>query len=447
MTIIKALSAGFIAVSVCIAQIPVTISGKVMDSAGVTPIAGATVQLEKGGLQATSGADGSFLLSGATGTINSQTNKTLSGKIKASLHNSYLSLNLREKLDVEIALYTIQGKKLSTLHQTFAEGHHSVVLPTKAAGGMCFYRIKAEDEEFVLKGNFFNGVSRGTALTNQGTSSPAALTRQAERYVPINDVIKVEKDGYLNYRMIVTKSDTIGIEIKMVLQDAGTVTDIDGNVYHAIKIGKQIWTVENLRTTKYNDGTLIPNITEDSVWFSSQTTKIGAYCYYKNTTNADSIRMFGALYNWYTVNPSNPKKVAPAGWHVPSDSEWTILEKYLVLNGYNWDGTTDTSSSTYNKIAKSLAAKMDWVTYTIPGTIGNDLTKNNRSGFSALPGGFRYYDGTFYYQSYRGDWWSATEDDAFYAYHRYLYYGYGGLSTNSIGGEGCGFSVRLLRDN
>jgi uncharacterized protein (TIGR02145 family) len=225
-----------------------------------------------------------------------------------------------------------------------------------------------------------------------------------------------------------------------------TVTDIDGNVYQTVKIGNQVWTVENLRVTKYNDGMLLPNITGDSAWTSCQTTLIEAYCYYKNTTNSDSIKKFGALYNWYTVNPSNPKKVAPAGWHVPSDSEWTILEKYLVLNGYNWDSTTDTSSTTYNKIAKSLAAKTDWATDTTPGAIGNDLTKNNRSGFSALPGGFRNYVGTFYSQSDSGGWWCTTAGAAPIAY----YHGLNCRDDNLGRGrnfKSCGFSVRLVKDS
>jgi uncharacterized protein (TIGR02145 family) len=355
-------------------------------------------------------------------------------------------LNLREKLDVEIALYTIQGKKLSTLHQTLAEGHHSVALPTKAVGGMCFYRIKTGNEEFVLKGNFFNDVSRGPALPNTGTYLPITLTRQVENYVPINDVIAVTKDGYLNYRVIVTKSDTTGIVIKM-LPSTGTVTDIDGNVYQTVKIGNQIWTVENIRVTKYNDGTLIPNITGDSVWFSSQTTQIAAYCYYNNTTNADSIKKFGALYNWYTVNPSNPKKVAPASWHVPSDSEWTILEKYLVLNGYNWDSTTDTSSTTYNKIAKSLSAKTDWAKCTYPGAIGTDLTKNNRSGFSALPCGQRSYDGTFWRQGYFGGWWSATASNEANAWASdFVCDSYRLVRNGIVNYKGKGFSLRLVRD-
>jgi uncharacterized protein (TIGR02145 family) len=127
-----------------------------------------------------------------------------------------------------------------------------------------------------------------------------------------------------------------------------TFSDIDGNVYTTVMIGTQEWIIENLRTTKYNDGTPIPLDTFDVTWHDELTPK---YCYYNNTTNVDSIKKFGALYNFYVVNPENPKKIAPAGWHVPRDTEWTVLEKYLIANGYNYDGTI-----TDNKIAKSMAS-------------------------------------------------------------------------------------------
>jgi len=217
--------------------------------------------------------------------------------------------------------------------------------------------------------------------------------------------------------------------------DTGTVTDIDGNVYQTVKIGNQVWTVENLRTTKYNDGTPIPLVTDSVAWKALNTS---GYCYYNNTTNADNIKKYGALYNWYVVNT---KKLAPKGWHVPTDAEWTTLENYLIANGYNWDGTT-----TGNKIAKSMAAKTDWETSaTLPGAIGNDLMKNNRSGFSALPGCYRGIDGNFYLCGILGFWWSATERDASTAYYRDLSY----FVDTFIGynyNKSCGLSVRLLRD-
>jgi len=222
----------------------------------------------------------------------------------------------------------------------------------------------------------------------------------------------------------------------------GTMSDIDGNVYKTIKIGNQEWMAENLRVTKYNDGVAIPHVTDNAAW-SSLTTP--GCCYYNNATHADTIKKWGALYNWYVVAPTNSNKIAPAGWHVPKDSEWTVLEKYLVLNGYNWDGTTDTSDTVYNKIAKAMASKSDWYEYNGEGAPGNNPSSNNRSGFSALPGGSRYDDGNFYYQSSHGACWSATENDAYHAYYRTLIYTNESLNRRYYT-KSCGFSVRLLRD-
>jgi uncharacterized protein (TIGR02145 family) len=116
------------------------------------------------------------------------------------------------------------------------------------------------------------------------------------------------------------------------------------------------------------------------------------------------------------------------------------LQNYLIANGYNWDGTT-----TDNKIAKSLAAKTDWKTDTAAGTIGNDLTKNNRSGFSALPGGFRVGNGNFFDIGNNGYWWSATKNVELKACYGSLYCDKDFLLRHSIEGR-CGLSARLLRD-
>jgi len=193
-----------------------------------------------------------------------------------------------------------------------------------------------------------------------------------------------------------------------------------------------------LRVTKYNDGTAIPLATDKSAWGTLTTP---SYCYYDYTSNADSINKFGALYNGYAVNTN---KLAPMGWHVPTDAEWDTLQNYLIANGYNWDG-----SITGNMIAKSMAAKTDWFTSTsLPSllsstwAIGNDLTFNNRSGFSALPGGYRDLSGDFYSIGYYGYWWSATENDL--SPSRYLYYGSGYLDGHGDAAN-RGFSVRLVR--
>ncbi len=220
--------------------------------------------------------------------------------------------------------------------------------------------------------------------------------------------------------------------LAQVSTSCATVTDADGNVYTTVKIGNQVWTVENLRTTKYNDGTAIPLVKYSGAWGALKTP---GYCYYDNTTNADSIRKFGALYNWYAVGTN---RLAPKGWHVPTDGEWRIMENYLVEHGYNYDRTTES-----NKIAKALAANTDWRSYSTEGTIGYDLTLNNRSGFSALPGGSRDSIGTFI-PSF-GQWWSASDYYVYGAGDHYLYSITDDLGSN-FDNYRCGFSVRLVKD-
>ena len=195
--------------------------------------------------------------------------------------------------------------------------------------------------------------------------------------------------------------------------------DADGYNYPVVQIGDQVWMAENLKTTRYRNG---DPITEQ--W---------AY-----NNDANNAAKYGRLYTWYAATDS--RGIAPAGWHVPTDAEWTTLQNYLIANGYNYDGTT-----TGNKIAKALAATTDWYTYTGTGAPGADLTKNNSSGFTALPGGYRYYGGAFYYVGSSGYWWCSTEYNSADTWCRNLYYYYDDLSRN-YDSKSCGFSVRCLRD-
>jgi uncharacterized protein (TIGR02145 family) len=219
------------------------------------------------------------------------------------------------------------------------------------------------------------------------------------------------------------------------------VMDADGNVYHSVTIGTQTWTVENLKTTKFNDGTAIPLVTVDSTWvgiaYGSDIAYAG-YCWYNNDSVANK-NTYGALYNYWAVYSG---KLAPAGWHVPTTTEWETLKNFLIVSGYNYDGTT-----TGNYIAKAMSAKSNWNTNTTePGAIGNNLSTNNRCGFSALPGGYRdYYDGSFDGIGNVGYWWSATIYANSNVGSLNLYYGLGFL--NSFGDNvNCGFSVRLVKN-
>ena len=189
---------------------------------------------------------------------------------------------------------------------------------------------------------------------------------------------------------------------------------------------------ENLRTTKYNNSDSIPNVTDASAWTS---TTSGAYCCYGN--DPSNCVTYGALYNWYAVETG---KLCPSGWHVPSDAEWYTLTNYLSANSQYWCG----SNSSY--IAKSLASTTLWNTHTGTCTVGNDLSANNSTGFSALPGGYRNYsDGSFDYLGYDGYWWSSTERGGSSAWRRNLYY-YIASVFRYGSNKSYGFSVRCLRD-
>ena len=207
-------------------------------------------------------------------------------------------------------------------------------------------------------------------------------------------------------------------------------------MYNTVKIGNQVWMVENLKTTKYNDGVEIMNVTSDTLWVDLTT---GAYCNYENLeSNAE---IYGRLYNWYAVNTG---KLAPAGWHVPTDEDWVVLENYLIANSYSYDGEKDG-----NKIAQSLCAKTNWELSSEAGTPGAALVSNNSSGFTALPGGYRIgYLGWFYNIGKYGFWWSSTEDaeyGEYYAYGRGLSCGIKVLWRGRCSKDE-GYSVRLVKD-
>jgi uncharacterized protein (TIGR02145 family) len=208
-----------------------------------------------------------------------------------------------------------------------------------------------------------------------------------------------------------------------------TVKDIDGNIYHTVTIGTQVWMVENLKTTKYRNGDPIPNYTDDNEW---RTLLIGAFCNYDN--NSDNCATYGNLYNWYAVEDS--RNIAPIGWHVPTDEEWTTLENYVAAN-----------LGISGSVAKALASTIIWTSINTSGAIGNDLTKNNSTGFTALPGGIRSNIGVFNLIRRYGFWWSSTEDNSTNAFCQSMYYGGSNLGDYSSGSKENGFSVRCLKDN
>jgi uncharacterized protein (TIGR02145 family) len=198
---------------------------------------------------------------------------------------------------------------------------------------------------------------------------------------------------------------------------AQTVKDIDGNTYKTVKIGEQIWMAENLYTTKYNDSTDIPLVTDKTSWNNLSTP---GYCWYKNDAPTYK-NTYGALYNWYTVNTN---KLCPTGWHVPTDAEWISLTDYL--GGENVAGGKLKESGTKHWLSPNTGA-------------------TNEIGFTALPGG-RRHDGTFNLIGYYGYWWSSTE----YSIQTIAFYR--SVSRNKEGvyygnwNKKAGFCVRCMKD-
>ena len=195
----------------------------------------------------------------------------------------------------------------------------------------------------------------------------------------------------------------------------GEVTDIEGNVYPTVKIGEQIWMAENLKVTKYNDGTAIPNVTDNTQWANLTT---AAYCWYNNDVNNKNTA-YGALYNWYTVNTN---KLAPAGWHVPTDAEWTTLTTYL--GGENIAGGKLKEAGTSHWLSPNTNA-------------------TNESGFTSLPGGARYVDGTFVNLGSNGGWWSSTFYDTQTLWIRDIYRAEGKVSRGYAYNK-WGYSIRCI---
>jgi uncharacterized protein (TIGR02145 family) len=195
------------------------------------------------------------------------------------------------------------------------------------------------------------------------------------------------------------------------------VTDIDDNFYPSIIINGQEWMQQNLAVTKYRNGDPIPTGLDNATW---QSTTSGAYAIYNN--DAANNTTYGKLYNWYAVNDN--RGLCPTGWHVPSEAEWTTLATSLG------------GSSVAGGKMKSTTG------WTFPNT-----GSTNESGFSGLPGGCRYYYGTYGLIGNLGYWWSSTERDSNNAWYRLLFYDYSSINRNDYDNvKPFGFSVRCVRD-
>jgi uncharacterized protein (TIGR02145 family) len=194
-----------------------------------------------------------------------------------------------------------------------------------------------------------------------------------------------------------------------------TLSDHEGHIYPIVLIGNQWWMAENLRSSTYANGEIIPQVTDESIWDLLTTP---AWCNYDNQAANDPV--YGKLYTWYAV--SDPRNICPTGWHVPAEVEWSNLSEHLGVNA-------------------------NWKMKSTSGWPNAEPNATNESGFSAIPAGKR----TIYFShiGLEGNWWTSSENGEFYANYRFIYssdFNTNGILLSGAGTKRIGYSVRCVKD-
>ena len=229
------------------------------------------------------------------------------------------------------------------------------------------------------------------------------------------DTLYVYQGGAVLYKRVISAVDSV--TFKKVYAPPTMLTDRDGNVYQAVTIGTQTWMASNLRVTHFRNGESITNLTADADWAGAT---FGAWCDYSNLANNGT--KYGHLYNWYAV--LDVRNIAPVGWHVATDAEWTTLTTYL--GGESVAGSKLKETGTLNWTSPNTAA-------------------TNETGFSALPGGGRLGLGKFSDLNFYAYWWCYAQSGVVDASPRYMSYNFGYVDKYPIT-HSIGLSVRCVRD-
>lgn len=346
---------------------------------------------------------------------------------QAVIRNS--SNNLVANSAVRIRISILQGSTLGPV--VYSETH----APTTNANGLVsieiggganvsgsFSNIKWASGPFFIRTETdpTGGTNYTVTAVSQLLSVPYALHADCVSSTLLGDTLNVGcktyiLPGILETRVVDHSCGTTNVHNSALAY--GTMSDQEGNIYRTIKIGNQTWMAENLRTSKYRNGTAIANITDNAQWANSTT---GAYSSYNNNTSNDC--PYGKLYNWYAV--ANTNQICPTGWHVPDDIEWNTLINFL-------GGATVAPGK-----MKSTGTQL----WEAPNT-----NATNSSGFSGLPGGLRYFDGVFFDLKRASNFWIATEFSTTDGLFRNLSFN-NGNSNRFNGSKAYGFSVRCVKD-
>ena len=346
---------------------------------------------------------------------------------------TFLEFNLPTEGTTQIEFSNLSGKKIIQTSTYLHSGLHTYQITGLTSG---VYLAKISGANYLLSAKLLcnNNCIGSAQLTYLNTNSIPS-----KKYVLKSGTTEVEmqyNEGDLmeyiatdeNYTTVIVD---IPNENKNLTFTMVACADADGKSYSVIQMANQTWMAENLAYLP----TVNPAI-------HGSFTAPFYYVYDYEGTDVVSAKMhsnydtYGVLYN-YTAAIS----ACPTGWHLPTDDEWSELENYLIANGYNYDATT-----TENKIAKAIASTVLWMSPVgVEGSIGNNLSLNNRSGFSALPGGTRHDSGAFKHIGEIGTWWSFTERSTNFVWYRSLNY-YGIDIFRADKNKAHGSSIRCIKD-
>lgn len=323
--------------------------------------------------------------------------------------------------DVRIELFDAMGKLLLQKDDHLLAGDHSYRLGGLQSGAYALKVITgAGSYSGVIistgrsKGITFLEYSKGNSH-NFHQAKLTASTGIIQMQYNAGDMLMFKGISGI-YSRVITLLPTHNQNIDFGFVDC---TDGDGNHYPVVMIGNQIWMAENLKTTKYSNGTAIPLVTDNVSWAALSSP---AYCWYDN----DSIThgtAYGALYNWFAVETGN---LCPTGWHVPTDAEWTMLIDFLGGDSVASEQLKETGTTHW------------W---------GSNTNATNFSGFTALPGGGRdYNNGGFYLIGRSSSWWSSTAYSNTHALNRFMLFNNNFIAVWNYH-KNYGYSVRCVRDN
>lgn len=279
--------------------------------------------------------------------------KTLGYKLIAYAGNNFSN----EKI---IYISTVSGLNVSTDQVTIVTSTAAIMGGTvKTFGGL----------SIIEKGICYS------TTQNPTTSNDRLVIQTSSQYFGTTALnLTANRQYYVRAYVITNKGTSYGNQVSFITDDR--LTDIEGNIYKTVIIGDQVWMAENLKTTKYSNGTAIPLIADGNIWKGLSS---GAYCYFFDDPNNGVV--YGALYNFFAVIDN--KKLCPTGWHVPSKPEWSTLINYLGGESVAGNKLKETGTAHWNP----------------------NEGATNSSGFTALPGGWAAGDGQDYYNTGVMAWW------------------------------------------